>query len=97
MDTDINFGQMVPVTKVNGLMIRQMVLGNYNMQMETYTRVNGVMTRPMARELIRMPTEHFTTETGWKTSSMASAWSPGQMVPSMKASTETARKTVKAN
>ena len=53
--------------------------------MVMYMKVNGSMTKLMEKELIPMLMELTTMETGLMISNMDTEWSPGLMVPSMKA------------
>jgi len=55
------------------------------------------MTRLMEKELTHMLTVHITTVNGLMISSMEKVWNLGQMVPSMKENTSTARKKAKEN
>jgi hypothetical protein len=64
----LSYGQMVVVMKVNGAMIKRMVMENWSTLMETSTKDNGSTIRPKEWELTLTPTEPIMKVNGSTTS-----------------------------
>lgn len=87
-----NSGQMDPLTKGPGQMIRQMGSANFIMLTEMSTKANGLMIRLMGKGYTPMRTALNTMETGSTISNMERVQNNGLMEQSMKANTAKARR-----
>ena len=85
-------GSMALDMRVSGVLVKLTDKESCTMLMATYTRVNGLMIRQMAEELTPMLMELNMLVAGKTINSMVTDWRPGQMVPSMRASTTKVRR-----